>query len=81
MGQAGHGTCVGQMRLMPRRRPKPQTLNRSEVEAAICIAEFRPGAIAPLIERGQQLPIDHAYVRAHPEFFRGLVRLGGGEPA
>jgi hypothetical protein len=37
--------------------------------------EFRPAPIAALIARGQQLPVDDPIVRAHPQFFRGLVRL------
>ena len=58
---------------MPRlRREKPA---EPQIEAAICMEEFRPAAVAPLIRRGQQLPLDHPAVKAHPAFFRGLVPL------
>jgi hypothetical protein len=60
-------------RLRPKRKPDPV-----QFEGAICVEEFRAGAIAPLIQRGQQLPLDHPTVRAFPEFFRGLVRLDEG---
>ena len=48
------------------------------IEAAICVEEFRPAHVAPLIRRWQQLPADHPTVLAHPTFFRGLVRLDEG---
>jgi hypothetical protein len=42
---------------------------------AICVEGFRPGVIAPLIERYQRLPIEHELVRNYPEFWRGLFSL------
>ena len=45
------------------------------IESALCITEFRPGTVAPLVPRWQQLPLDHPTVQAFPEFFRGLARL------
>ena len=45
------------------------------LEGAICMEDFRPAAVALLFKKGQQLALDHPVVRAHPEFFRGLVRL------
>jgi hypothetical protein len=58
------------MRLRPQRKPDPV-----EIEGAICHETFRTSAIGMLIERGQVFPLDHAYVRAYPAYFRGLVRL------
>jgi hypothetical protein len=58
------------LRLRPKRESNP-----IELEAAVCVEEFRAGAIGPLIRRGQQLPLDHPTVKTFPEFFRGLVRL------
>jgi hypothetical protein len=49
------------------------------IEAALCMEEFRPGTVAPLIPRWQQLPVDHPTVLAFPSFFRGLVRLDNEE--
>jgi hypothetical protein len=65
---------------MPRLRRKqaPPPPPPGELEMAICMEEFRTGAVAPLIRRWQQLPLDHPAVRAHPQFFRGLVRLDEG---
>jgi hypothetical protein len=60
---------------MPRLRPRRETSPEPRIEMAICMEEFRPAAIAPLIRRGQQLPLDHPAVKAHPAFFRGLVPL------
>jgi hypothetical protein len=62
---------------VPRLRPRPRKndLPLPQLEGAICVEEFRPGVVAPLIRRGQQLPPDHPIVQAHPGFFRGLVRL------
>jgi hypothetical protein len=62
---------------MPRLRPRRETPAERRIEMAICMEEFRSGAVAPLYRKGQQLPVDHPVVRAHPEFFRGLVRLEG----
>jgi hypothetical protein len=56
-----------------RRKPKPKP--SPTVEWAICVEEFRTGAIGNLVERWQRLPLDHPLVRAHPSFFRGLVKL------
>ena len=62
---------------MPRLRPKrsePEP-KRDDLEAAICVEEFRTGSIGVLIPRWQQRALDDPIVRAHPGFFRGLVRL------
>ena len=37
--------------------------------------EFRPAQVGVLYRRYQQLPLDHPVVRAHPQFFMGLVPL------
>jgi hypothetical protein len=62
---------------MPSLRPKRVKAEPSApaIEAAVCVEEFRPATVAPLIERWQRLPLDHPTVRAYPEFFRGLIRL------
>jgi hypothetical protein len=72
--RAGHDPGAA---LMPRLRPKRPTHEPPQPYAAICMEEFRAGAVAPLIARGQQLPLDHPVVHAHPGYFRGLVRLEG----
>jgi hypothetical protein len=59
---------------MPRLRSRVKAAE-PRIEMAICMEEFRPAAVAPLIRRGQQLPVDHWAVKAHPAFFRGLVPL------
>ncbi len=59
-------------RLRPRPKPKPKA---SAPEMVICMEAFRTGHVGLLFERGQQLPIDHPVVQAHPESFRGLVPL------
>lgn len=60
---------------MPRLRPRREPPAEPQIEMAICMEEFRPAAVASLIRRGQQLPVDHWAVKAHPAFFRGLVPL------
>lgn len=60
---------------MPRLRPRREEPAEPQIEMAVCVTEFRPGVVAPLIQRWQQLPLDHPAVKAHPTFFRGLVRL------
>jgi hypothetical protein len=60
---------------MPRLRPRSEKPAELQIEMAICMEEFRPAAVAPLIRRWQRLPLDHPAVKAHPGFFRGLVRL------
>jgi hypothetical protein len=60
---------------MPRLRPRHEKPAQPQIEMAICMEEFRPAAVAPLIRRGQQLPVDHWAVKAHPAFFRRLVPL------
>jgi hypothetical protein len=62
------------MARLRRKRPNPRPSGR-EIEAAICMQEFRPAPVAVRIARHQQLPLDHPLVRSHPQFFRGLVRL------
>jgi hypothetical protein len=60
------------MRVKRRKKPKPPV---REPEAAICMQSFRPAVVARLIEKGEQLPLEHEAVRSFPSFFRGLVRL------
>jgi hypothetical protein len=65
---------------MPRLRLRRDSTARGRavepvIEAAICMATFRPGAVARMIERGECQPLDHPAVRAHPSFFRGLIPL------
>jgi hypothetical protein len=63
---------------MRRRRPRSeQPQPPAGPEMAVCVTEFRTAAVGHLIRRWQQLPLDHPAVQAHPEFFRGLVRLDG----
>lgn len=62
------------MRLRPK---KDAPLQVPAIEAAIAMETFRPGSIAAMITRGQQLPLDHPTVQRYPEYFRGLVRLEG----
>lgn len=57
---------------MPRIQRTPKTF---EPEAAICIHAFRPGVVASMIERGDQLPLDHHAVMQYPDYFRGVVPL------
>jgi hypothetical protein len=60
-------------RLLHRREEMPGPV--IEVEAALCVETFRPGAVARMIERGERLPLDHQAVRSFPQYFRGLVQL------
>lgn len=60
-----------------RRRKQPSPPPGEPVEA-IALEAFRPGAIAPLVERWSRLPLDHPAVVAFPEYFRGLVELTEG---
>lgn len=60
---------------MPRLRQGKPAAPVLELEGAICVEAHRPWPIADYIERGTRLPLDHAAVRAHPEFFMGVVRL------
>lgn len=64
--------------MLQRKQPDPQP-SAPVIEAALCMEEFRPGTVAPLVPRWQQLPLDHPTVKAFPEFFRGLVRLDNEE--
>ena len=64
---------------MPRLRPRQKDPPMPHLEGVICMESFRPAAVAPLYRKGLQLALDHPVVRAHPEFFRGLVRLEGVE--
>jgi hypothetical protein len=59
-----------------RRKQKPPL---PAPEAALCTHEFRPGAVAPVIRRGQQLPLNHHAVVAFPEYFVGVVPLKPNE--
>jgi hypothetical protein len=58
------------------RREKPSA---PVIESAIAMETFRPGFVAAMITRGQQLPLDHPVVRNYPEYFKGLVSLTGKE--
>jgi len=60
---------------VPRLRPRPETPAAPQIESAIVMQEFRPAQVGVLYRRYQQLPLDHPVVRAHPQFFMGLVRL------
>jgi hypothetical protein len=65
---------------MPRLRlkTKERRPQLGKPKLAICMTEFRPAPVAARIAKGQQLPLDHPVVQAHPEFFMGLVRLDEG---
>jgi hypothetical protein len=62
---------------MPRLRPRREkyAVPALQLEAAICVEEFRTAAVGVLVPRWQRRAVDDPIVRAHPEFFRGLVRL------
>jgi hypothetical protein len=60
--------------MLRRKQPDPQP-SAPAIEQAIALEEFRPALVAPLISRWQILPVDDPVVRAHPRFFRGLVKL------
>jgi hypothetical protein len=62
-------------RLRPSRSKRAELKPLGEPEMAICMEEFRPAPVAALIARGQQLPLNHPIVRAHPSYFRGLIPL------
>ena len=56
-------------------RKNPPPAPPAEPVEAICVEGFRPGVIAPEVERWTRLPINHELVEDYPEFFRGLVPL------
>jgi hypothetical protein len=60
--------------MLRRKQPDPQP-SAPVVEEVIALEEFRPALVAPLISRWQILPVNDPVVKAHPSFFRGLVRL------
>jgi hypothetical protein len=62
---------------MLRRKQREPEPSAPVVEQAIALEEFRPALVAPLISRWQILSVDDPVVRAHPSFFRGLVKLEG----
>jgi hypothetical protein len=62
---------------LPRKR-EDAPLQVPAIEGVICIEEFRTTAVGVLVPRWQRRAADDPIVRAHPEFFRGLVRLNEG---
>ena len=59
---------------MLKRRQQPSPAPSVPTEA-ICVEGFRPGVVAPLIERYQRLPIEHELVQNYREFWRGLIPI------
>ena len=63
--------------MIARRRSKSEPAARPLLDDStmvVCTEQFRPGAIAQMIERGQWIRLDDPAVKAFPERF--AVRLG-----
>jgi hypothetical protein len=60
---------------MPRLRRREKPVEPMLPTEAICVEAFRPWPISAYIERGTRMELTHPAVKAHPEYFMGLVAL------
>jgi hypothetical protein len=61
--------------VLRRKQPKIAPAETDAIEAVVCVEEFRTAPVGVLVPRWQRRAVNDPIVRAHPEFFRGLVRL------